>query len=187
MEGPAVNQSCTRLRLVVLSVTCSGLSLMCVASPILPGIEPNHGLDDVISLAGLEQVRLDIKPIPRQLAAQQITVNLLRKRAVAALGNRELEVVEDSDAPTLEFTILEVSDPAVPGALAFSTRLSLFQNAQVDRLDRKLVVPTYTTSNISIDLNQKVKETFALSIEQVLERFSDAVRVGTLAVTGKPE
>ena len=164
-------------------VSCAVLgvfAVLCVGAPFLP-VQRNVP-DAMVSLASLTSVQLRVLPVSRDLVERGVTERLIRTRLETALARMQIGIEVSPDAPTLEITATSVAEPAIPDALAFNVRLLLYQSAHVDRVGRKLVVPTFADFNVSLDRSGKIKETALLALDEMLERFKFVVKSATRQV-----
>ncbi len=163
--------------LLVFSFFAGGiLSMVCFAAPVMP---KKQLPDPILSLAGVKEVRVGITPVSHELREHDITKAFIRTTIETLLTERGIAIVEHENAPKLELMSIAVVEPTVPDATAFNMRLLFYQRTHVERLDRALVVPTFSDFNVSIDRNEKLKETAILTLEQLLSRFADKLDMAT--------
>lgn len=78
-----------------------------------------------------------------------------------------------------------VAEPAVAGGLAFNIRLLFYQNIYVERLDRQLMVPTFSDFNVSLDRNDRIRDAAILTLDHLLSRFKNMVDRASRVVPSK--
>ena len=81
--------------------------------------------------------------------------------------------------------VMVVAEPAIAGGLAFNIRLLLYQNIHVARLDRHLMVPTFSDFNVSLDRNDRIRDTAILALDHLLARFKNMVDRASRVVPSK--
>ncbi|MAE66087.1 MAG: hypothetical protein CMJ18_17590 [Phycisphaeraceae bacterium] len=174
------------LCLTVFGIACGGAAVLCFAGPVLPSA--NKRLPDpILSLANLKRVRVRVTPISPQLTRHDVTVQLVREKIETVLKEMRVTIVDDPEAPKLEFMTVVVVEPTIPEATAFNMRILLYQSTRIDRLDRSFIVPTYSDFNVSLDRTEKLRETAVVTLEQILSRFRKSVEDATRAIGRETE
>ena len=112
------------------------------AGPVLPKVPKPS--DEMISLAGLKKFRLNAQPVigfSKDVHSITEFAEKVFREQVEAAG---FEVGRDLDLPQVSLTVIGNADPDQPDALSLYVAISVYQPVYVDRLQRKLVVPTAT-------------------------------------------
>lgn len=159
---------------VLLLVAASWL----IAAPILP---QRHVTDEVRSLADLSRVRLAVEEVPATLAAHDIHTNDIRGAWSRRLRVAGIEQTDDRSAPRLWVKMIGGSDPTRPGSVAYTLMVELSQAVRVERLDQKLVVPTYTDVYAGMGTPETVADAVAGTVRSAAKGFVGAVKDGTVA------
>jgi hypothetical protein len=167
-----------RSMFLIFGFTVVASAWICHAGPFLrqqPGMS-----GELLSLAGLHQVQLHVEPLQPLLTSQGMTTISLNRMVRGRLREANIEVVDTANAPVVKITAWPGAEPALPKALAFNLRISLYQHATVERVKQRLFVPTYTDFNLGLDKAGKINETMKTSITVLLDRFLLAVSVATI-------
>ena len=145
------------------------VALAVVAAPVLP---TRRALPrEVLSLAGLTDVQLDLKPFPEALldaGVQRDQVEASWRKQLAAAG---IEVTTEPDAPTLSLRVDVVTERSVPSAMTTLVFISLEQDVQLKRLERDMVLPTFTHYSVNLESKDRMNKMFRPLIDGVLGKF----------------
>lgn len=160
-----------------MSAVTVALSLAVVAGPLLP--EKPNVPREVLSLAGLETVKLEVAPFPRPLLDAGILPGEVERRWQERLGEENIEVTTDPNDPTLKLRIDLVTDVSLPSAVVALIFITLEQDVHLKRLDRDIVLPTFTNYLVSLDTRERTMETMPTGIERVLEKFITMINRST--------
>ena len=114
-----------------------------------------------------------------------VTEDMIRSKLEEMLQEMEVAIVKTPDAPMLEIMAIGVAEPAVAGGLAFNIRLLFYQNIYVERLDRQLMVPTFSDFNVSLDRNDRIRDAAILTLDHLLSRFKNMVDRASRVVPSK--
>ena len=145
------------------------VALAVVAAPVLPArpVLPT----EVLSLAGLSQVQLDLKPFPDELLDADVRRDQVKASWRKRLARAGIEVTTEPDAPTLSLRVDVVTERSVPAAMTTLVFISLEQDVQVKRLGRDTVLPTFTHYSVNLESKDRMTELFGPLIDGVLDKF----------------
>ena len=155
----------------------AALTLAAVAGPLLPE-KPNIPRE-VLSLAQIKRIRLEVTPFPRLLTDAGILPDEVKRKWRQRLEKKGIEVTTNPNDPTLRLRIDLVAEPSLPSTLAALIFISLEQDVHLKRLDRDIVLPTFTNYLVSLDTRQRMIKTMPAGIGRVLEKFITMVKRGT--------
>ena len=125
-----------------------GLTAAWVRSAPIMGQAKAKVTDSILSVGRIDTIRLDIRPMPDDMAALGITTDSVRNRWSKALERANMRVLAaDDDAEavgTLKLSVASgVDEEASPDAVLCYLLLSFQQPVRLDRFERSLFVPTY--------------------------------------------
>ena len=132
------NKSFVRLSLV-LALVC-WLGLLVWAAPIIPARQ--RATDQVRSMKGIQAICLQIDPMPKDIERIDITATKVELEWSKQLEEAGIQVTEEDGAPTLRLIVSTVTDPQVPGGVAYNPYLVLEQLVRIERIDDQVVAPT---------------------------------------------
>ncbi|MAE67578.1 MAG: hypothetical protein CMJ18_25250 [Phycisphaeraceae bacterium] len=155
-------------------------SLRTTAAPVLPGGGPKVP-DELLSLADVKAIRLDAGPLPRRLLGIGADTEAYRQVIRKALKESGFEISEDEDAPMLVSRVLVNEDPEHPGTIAIQHVIALRQRVVVDRLDRRLVVPTASVSIVTLASHDNAAAKLDSAVRRNLRTFQLMVNRATNA------
>ncbi len=154
-----------------------------LAAPFLRNPELQEMLQ---SLATIDRVRVSVHRLPPELRRRQMTREAVRKQLEQSLERGGVRVVETGVAPRVELLLVVATDPDVAGALAFNVRLMVHQTVLVDRLQRRLTVPTFADFVVGIEPEAEMTATVRSSIDVLAEKLTRAIRAATAVVGRQP-
>ncbi|MAE63628.1 MAG: hypothetical protein CMJ18_05100 [Phycisphaeraceae bacterium] len=131
--------------LIVVTVFCSfafSLHLTCGGGPVMP--RPISVKGEILSLAGLEKLRLRIEFNSNLLDKLGFSVPTTERRLATMLGESGIDVVDDETSPTLRVRVLVQDHPKHPGILNATYHVTVEQDARIVRLGKVHRVPTYS-------------------------------------------
>ena len=175
---------------IVLRIALSLIAVLipvwwCIAAPILP--KSTLLPDDVLSLAGLTGVRIEVEQLPRVLEEQDITIEMIEDEIRRALKGANITVVDDTEGPKLAIMLGAATDQRVPDAMGLNIRVNLYQMVTVERLNRRLYVPTFTTVLVGLEDNDNVSEAVAGGVNWAISKFLRAVQSAAVESPGGAE
>ena len=154
---------------------CLFTAWICTAAPVLP--RTDRMSNEIISLANVQQIAVTVKYRSQTLKDQGYVPKLAKKHIQQMLIERGYEISQDPDAPTLSIVILTESDPDDhPGVISFTYHVSLEQNALIERLDRRLYVPTYALVHGSLTATATLKKDLEALLPTVIDHFHNRVQ-----------
>ncbi|MAE67332.1 MAG: hypothetical protein CMJ18_23980 [Phycisphaeraceae bacterium] len=130
------------------------LTVAISAAPAVPR-PPARLPDPVRSLKGINAVRVEVSPLPREIESR------VRRAEFVAECRKKLEVEgfqivddDDNDAPTLRINVYTASHERDPGIIGYCFVLEVYQTVGIDRLEAtKLSLPTFI--NVSFELSDR--------------------------------
>jgi hypothetical protein len=160
-----------RLGGAVLSVTLLGW--VCLAAPILP--HRGKVNDELLSLARLERLNVKFEDDHEILRKAGYSSSRTRSKLQKQLADAGIEVVDEAteDLPMLVVAILIEGHPRYNDLVSYTYCLALEQNAVIERIDRRLHVPTYvfvfgdiaTRDELLADLNRVLEDAVVALVE----------------------
>jgi len=135
--------------------------------------------DDVMSLADLMEVHVEVASLPSILDSLGITLKDVESHLIDRLMNNSIQVVADEDAPQVKLQIEATYDDASPDAYAFCATLSLSQPVHVKRVDRHLHTPTYHHTRLGLFPKGDTAEMILMCINLVTDDLANKVMIAT--------
>lgn len=135
--------------------------------------------DDVMSLADLMEVRVEVAPLPSTLNSLNITLKDVESHLIDRLMNRSIQVVTYEDTPQVKLQIEATYDDAFPDAYPFCVTLSLSQPVHVKRIDRHLHTPTYHHTRLGLFPKKETAEKILMCINLVTNDLAKNVTIAT--------
>ena len=169
--------------LLVVAGMAVGLTLGALAGPVLFD-EPKMP-DDVVSLAGIDKLAIEIKPFPGSLEDVGVTTDLIRDRWIKRLKEADFEIVEGRDQPRLWLDMRARSDPALGETYAFIARIRFIQPVYIERLDRTLNVPTYVTGAYGMLPPDHLRSDITRVLDERINTFISKVKDATQFAAGE--
>lgn len=145
-----------------------GLVLVTRAAPIVP--ETVVPTDQVRSLEGLTQFRLEVLPLSRDLTSAGLDAERIQDGWADAL-QEEGFAVNDESTPLLELRISTLVDSNEPDMVAINLVLMLYQEVNVQRIRGKLSVPTYVRLQVGIENHRDMARTIPGVLRIMRHRF----------------
>ncbi len=155
--------------------------LWVASAPLMPrrAVAP----DDVRSLSGIKKLRLRVGTMPPQLHEAGLDDKEIAGQWRRALIEAGFEVVDDDAdpaTPILELSILGGGDKGVPGGLAFSSTVLLWQPMHLERTNETLHVPTYHRVVAGMEPKETMIETAKNVLNAQVQGFIGDVRIASL-------
>lgn len=145
------------------------LALVARSAPFLPN---KARLDDEVrSLADVSSVRLAVQQHCKELVDEGFDASAAEALVEKQLDHAAINVVEEDTAPMLKIEIYGSTEPNVPSALAFLVSLKLVQPVTIDRLDEKMLVPTFTMVRGGMEASDRVRSTAEAELAAVVDTF----------------
>lgn len=132
------------LILTVMTMTVAGFSIL--AAPMLP--EGTRLPAELESMADLEQLTLELRPLPTPVLQAGIRADHLKAQIEARLDDAGLEVVEAGNETLIGLRVVVETgtDPELPEFVSLAVFIDFIQPVRVERLGRQLVLPTATVT-----------------------------------------
>lgn len=162
-----------RSRMLLRSIA-TGAVILAAASlgqsgPVVP--DATRPPDTVLSLGKLKRVRLSIHPPPRVLTNLGITTDAVESDWTRRLEDAGFEVGNEDGLVTLTVSIVVTPANDEASRVLIVNQLNVRQEAHIDRLDRKLTVPTYTHPIIIIEPIDSVGRAVRGNLEKLVTVF----------------
>lgn len=158
------------------------LVAMATAAPILP--DGPHLTDEMMSLAGLSRFRVRIRPITPEVAQMtRLSDQVIAEQWKTKLRRAGFEVADGTDTgdPLIELQMQGGSDTGVPDGFSFSATIELLQKVRIERLDRELMVPTYSYAMSGLETSQNLRDSARRVTERLLATFVRQCKTATAA------
>ncbi len=117
-------------------------ALVAVAAPLLP--TESKLPFAVRSLAGLDRIEVRIRPWKQVPVKVDLTATTLQAAWEGTLKRAGFKLGRGSDVPKLDLNVRVITDSDVPDGVSVHAMLTLKQNVLVKRLDKELLLPTWT-------------------------------------------
>ena len=142
------------------------------SAPMVRGKKSPSG--DVLSLARISVIRLEIKTMPADLVALDITAEAVRKKWTQTLAAEGIRVADEDDTyetiPSLTLSVATGVDADVsPEGVLSIVLLTFRQTARFDRFDRPVAVPTYIKTLAEITLKDGLKAAMNANLRVLIE------------------
>lgn len=122
--------------------------------------------DEELSLADISSVRLTVDPLPKTLANAWGSSRDYAKLTRRLITDADFTIADDDDLPELVSRVAIAESDGHPDTIAVDHVLALRQRVLVDRLARRLRVPTATISDVVLVAPRGVKA----SLEKLIRR-----------------
>ena len=166
-----------RLVLIAVLLLLPATALVCISAPNLPA--GGKVGDDVLSLAHISEVALDIQPLTRRLRDRGMTAEKVVDAWTEALSDAGIQVGEDDgETPVLRLETKASVEEGLTG-ICFASYLKVLQPVHVPRLNRTLMVPTYVYVMGGMDSEQALADTATTAMNILLNGFVDRVELAS--------
>ena len=159
--------------LVVGGVIAVGAAAL--AGPML--FDETKLTDEVQSLAGLTKLAVEIEPLPGDLREHGLTAERVRDDWVERLKAAGFEIVTGREHPRLFLKVRSGTEPE--SGYAFVIDMKLYQPVRIERLDRTLNVPTYSTGALGLVTSDLLGKQIQAALDRKIRRFIELVRQAT--------
>ncbi|MAE63832.1 MAG: hypothetical protein CMJ18_06125 [Phycisphaeraceae bacterium] len=161
-----------------------GVSLLAAAhvdaAPMLPVTQALAG--DVQSLAGIERVRMKVNVSSSVQGLEKHAVPTMTRMFRQILKKRGLKVVDDDpDAPMLRIAVQTHRSTELPGAVAAVYHVSVTQDVVVERLGKKVNLPTYSVIHGMLFPEARVRGEIDRPAVALVNHIVSKIRVATSA------
>ncbi len=149
------------------------------AGPIMPW---RRGLSDADhSLAGLKQIELIVDDLPPQIKDVGLTAELLREMIAKDLRAAGYRIIDTKRVSKLGVLVSAVTDPNVPGGIAYSVNMVLNQLVKIGRLDQMLFVPTHAQVVLGLEAKQNLSKSVKTTVTDMTRQWINLARIVTEA------
>ena len=140
------------------------------AGPALPrGPEIN---DEILSLAGVRQVALNVYiRQPRDAGKVEVPVALLERQLKQICAEKGLVVSSEFEDCRISIAVEFHRNPHHPELMSYIAHLALEQRMRLARLDRSMVVPTYTLIDGGFYKLEDLEEKVSRNLRSMVRRF----------------
>lgn len=150
-----------RAAIIAAAAVCFGAGVL--AGPFLPA--GGGAPDTVQSLADfVDQVRIRIGTPPEIFQQAGVTEEFIETRLRKQLEQKGIAVVDDDNAPVLDFSTFAVSEPKAADAVAYLCIIQVEQKVRLERLDRELLLPTFYYHMLGIEPPEAIAQTVRDSV-----------------------
>ena len=157
------------------------------AGPVLP--KPKKPSDEMISLAGLKKFRLNAQPVIGFAKDVQSITEFAEKAFREHAEDAGFEIGQDLDLLQVILTVIGNTDPDQPEALSLYVAISVYQPVYVDRLQRKLIVPTATILKPELTTQGRLLDTLDDQVRFTVGMMKNFIQTADeyVAATGPPK
>ncbi|MAE65957.1 MAG: hypothetical protein CMJ18_16925 [Phycisphaeraceae bacterium] len=171
---------CKTRRIPGLALTLTivaGLGAVTWSAPMLT--VPKKSLsDEILTLAGITEVKLIISRLPDRLTDAGYTAELIYKNWTEDLKKEGIAVVDDDAVPMLRLSVATSTDESAPDTICFLNFVTIEHSTFVDRLDRKFHIPTWTGLKLALTnedtLGKRFSERLKDSLNHLILRIGEA-------------
>ena len=132
------------------------LAMWLQAAPVL---EKRRIPDEVRSLAGLNEFRVQVDPIVGLSERESVSTDEIAKLLSEQLTQAGVEIGDEPHLPRLVLQVMLATDPDQPEAVGLGMVLAVHQQAYFKRLDRALTVPTASMSSSRLTTRKRAEAT----------------------------
>ena len=131
---------------------------LAVAAPVLPNEDALNG--DVQSLAGIDRVRLELDVNVKAMELEPEDEKRVATTFREALADQGIRIVKGDDAqvPLLRLAVRTKTAVDVPKAVVVMYHITVTQNVVVERLAKKVSLPTYSLIQAALVQEKRVRE-----------------------------
>jgi hypothetical protein len=163
----------------VLVVGAAGL-----AGPLL--FDETKLSDEIQSLAGLTKLAVEVEPMPGDLRELGLTAERIRNDWVGHLEKAGFEIVTGREHPRLYLKVRGGTEPEAGSGYAFVIEMKLYQPVRIERLDRTLNVPTYTTGALGLVTSGLLGKQIQAGLDRKIRRFIELSQQATRQAQAQP-
>ena len=143
----------------------SVLLILLLAAPLLAApylLKPPKLPGELISLRGIREVQVAVDTLPEALKNHHFNRVAVGDLFSERLRSEGLELIDDDEAGAgvaqIVVQFFTADDHDQPGAMALTLILALHQEVLVERLERRIVVPTSSMSFVRLTTREKGHE-----------------------------
>lgn len=158
-----------------ISVGLFVFSMVLNAAPMLSRRQTSSS-DVIRSLANIDRLRIAVDVVPEFVGAG-ITIEEVERHLQRELEKSGIEIVGEGGAnvPTLLVRAYVVTDDQVPDGITFAYYLRLYQDVHVERLQKRLVVPTFRLMLLHLEHRDAFADQAIKALDQIVDQFIAAV------------
>ena len=140
------------------------------AAPLFPRSEVTNEMQ---SLAGVTTVLLEVNPLPEEIEDAGITTVVLRREIRKQLTENGCVLAkhQGDTAFQLRMTVVHCVNERVPDAIGIAIFLALEQPTSIDRLEKTLLIPTWTSAAVDVFHRDDTADSIRLNVDIVLADF----------------
>ena len=170
-----INKRWTIVAMGLLVLTCGAWLVW--AGPVLPGAQRLPA--EVEAMTGLERFRVRTGMLIGKPSEVTVTKEKLTKELRQRLTEHGLELGTDEERrlPLVSLDINFATDPDLPDVLSVTAVISLYQEVTIDRLDRKLVLPTASVVAARLTTMGNAEEAVTLAMQSCASTFATTLRM----------
>ena len=135
--------------------------------------------DEDLSLGETTAVHLDVHAVSAVLAGHGVHTATLRTLCAELLKDEEIEVLDEPDDafPTLQLIVIDrAGESDVSDAVAVCVYLTLQQSVLVERIDRHMRLPTWSTLDLQVQPASRVVGSTHNSLHTVMNHFLSVIQ-----------
>ena len=172
------------MKTVIACALVGVLVVVAAAGPLLP--EARQMPDEVLSVAELKQVTIEVSPLQSELKVLGANKALAEQTFTEELREIGLEVLEEQSThiPHLVLTVRAKTDPKQPEAISIVTFLATEQEVDLKRLDRTFKLPTNVVVDVFLTTVGEANREVVNRVRHTVQLLERAVRHGTTALRG---
>ncbi len=128
------------------------------------------------SLAGLKQIRVQVDGNP--ILSKLVPYNTERAKTEIErmLMDADMDISQDKEVPTLRILIALSTNVKYPDMVGFTYQLSIEQNVLIERLKKRIHVPTYTLLYGTLTTEEDLLKELDRLLPTVMDYFIRRVR-----------
>ena len=131
------------------------------------------------SLAGLKRVEVIVEELPPQFRNVGVTAELLRTIIANDLEAAGHEIIETKRVAKLGVQVSAVTDSYVPGGIAYSVNMVLYQTVKIERLDQALFVPTHNQVILGLEVKHNLSESLKTTVRSLTREWVEVAQLVT--------
>jgi hypothetical protein len=165
---------------VILLVAASMLTApwWTAAAPYLPA--RGRPSDEALSLERVRSIRLEVDALPEPLTDAGANSHAYRELLRKELEDSHFVIGEGNDLPLLKSRVMIAEDDEHPDMMAIHHVIALRQKVLVDRLEKRLFVPTASISHVVLASHQDAVTKLNRLVRQNVRAFKSTVESATI-------
>lgn len=169
------NRSSMRVLLIGIIACTAAVAIAAPIRPSKPKLPP-----EVIGLAGIEEVRVQVDPIPLAAKNAGIDQELLTVAFREEVERVGLKVVEREDVPKVVFQVMAPTHADHEDVIGVMTIVAVHQPVTIERTGKSLTVPTASMTRASISSVDRARFELDREVRSIAQFLATLIKQATV-------